>query len=247
MASMVLCSLLAAGGGVVRAEDTVAAVLDRAIKAHGGAEKLEQKGAVRTKNKGTIQIGGGLEYTEELTAQGQDQLKSVVTVEVGGQSIPVTTVLNRDKGWINAQGQTKDMDGKLLGEMKEALYGMRLARFTALKENKDTMFDVSLVGDDKVEGHDVVGIRVASKGHKDVNLYFDKKTGLLAKITRMALDPMTGQEVTEERIIQEYQDIDGLKVAKKALVNRDGKKFVEAEVLEVKTLDKLDDSEFAKP
>jgi hypothetical protein len=63
----------------------------------------------------------------------------------------------------------------------------------------------------------------------------------------MALDAMTGQEVTEERIIQEYQEIDGAKVAKKALVNRDGKKFVEAEVLEVKSLDKLDESEFAKP
>jgi hypothetical protein len=246
MASMVVGCLLAAGG-VARGEDTVAAVLDRAIKAHGGAEKLAPKAAVRTKTKGTIELAGGLPYTEEVTIQGQDQLKSVVTVEIMGQSVAVTTIFNRDKGWINAQGQTKDMDEKLLAEIKEALYGMHLARFTALKDNKDKVFDVSLVGNDKVEGRDVVGIRVASKGHKDVNLYFDKKTGLLAKITRMALDPMTGQEVTEERIIQEYQDIDGLKVAKKVLVNRDGKKFVEAEVLEVKSLDKLDESEFAKP
>jgi hypothetical protein len=246
MALMVVCSLLAVSGAA-RADDTVTAVLDKAIKAHGGADKLTPKAALRTKSKGTIELGGGLPYTEEVTIQNPDQLKSVVTVEVMGQSVPITTILNRDKGWINAQGQTKDMDEKLLGEMKESLYGMQVARFTALKENKDKKFDVSLVGDDKVDGHDAVGIRVASKGHKDINLYFDKKTGLLTKMTRMALDPMTGQDVAEERIIQEYQDIDGLKVAKKAVVNRDGKKFVEAEILEVKSLEKLDDSEFAKP
>jgi negative regulator of sigma E activity len=246
MAFLVVCSLLAAGA-TARAEDTVPAVLDKAIKAHGGAEKLAFKGALHTKSKGTIELAGGLPYTEDVTIQGQDQLKSIVTVEVMGQSVVVTTVFNRDKGWINAQGQTKDMDEKLMGEMKEALYSMRLARFTALKDNKEKQYDVSLVGDDKVEGRDVVGIRVASKRHKDVNLYFDKKTGLLAKITRMALDPMTGQEVSEDRIILEYQEIDGAKVAKKAVVNRDGKKFVEAEVQEVKSLDKVDDSEFAKP
>jgi hypothetical protein len=53
--------------------------------------------------------------------------------------------------------------------------------------------------------------------------------------------------VAEERIILEYQDVDGMKSAKKVLVNRDGKKFTEAEVLEVKFLDKVDDAEFTKP
>ena len=33
---------------------------------------------------------------------------------------------------------------------------------------------------------------------------------------------MTGQEVTEERIVQAYQDVGGRKMAKKVLVNRDG-------------------------
>jgi hypothetical protein len=38
-----------------------------------------------------------------------------------------------------------------------------------------------------------------------------------------------------------------MKVARKVLVNQDGKKFMEVEILEIKHPAKLDDSEFAKP
>jgi hypothetical protein len=55
------------------------------------------------------------------------------------------------------------------------------------------------------------------------------------------------QEVDEERIIKEYQDTDGPKTAKKVLVNHDGKKYLELEVLEVKYPDEIDDSDFQKP
>jgi hypothetical protein len=164
-----------------------------------------------------------------------------------GQNVAVVTAFNKDKGWYQANGQTMDMDTKMLDAMKEALYVMRVARVTALRDNKDKAVEVSLVGEDKVDGRAVVGIRVASQGHNDINLFFDKETGLLTKFVHRTADPLSGQQITEERIIQEYQDVDGLKVAKKALVNRDGKKFMEVEVLEVKLTDKVDDSEFAKP
>ena len=36
-------------------------------------------------------------------------------------------------------------------------------------------------------------------------------------------------------------------VAKKVVVNRDGKKYLEVEVIEVKYLDSIDDSEFTVP
>ena len=67
-------------------------------------------------------------------------------------------------------------------------------------------------------------------------------------VDRQALAPgQTLQEVDEERIIGEYQDIEGQKVPKKIVVNHDGKKFMEAEVTEMKFLDKVDDSQFEKP
>jgi hypothetical protein len=88
---------------------------------------------------------------------------------------------------------------------------------------------------------------VTSEGHKDLSLYFDRASGLLVKVERQALDSQTMEEVAEERILQDYQDVEGIKAPKRVLINRAGKKFVEAEVIEVKMLEKVDDSEFAKP
>jgi hypothetical protein len=169
----------------------------------------------------------------------------VVELEVMDQNFTVTTVFDKDKGWIQAQGETMDMNETIRTAMKEQLAMVAAARLTFLGDRKKV--EVSLIGDDKVDGKDVVGLRVAPKGQKELSLYFDKKTGLLAKVSWRPTDAQTGQEVAEERIIKEYQDIDGLKVAKKALVNRDGKKLMEVEVQEFKVVDKVDDSTFAKP
>jgi hypothetical protein len=235
--------LLAAQAGA-RADD-VQAVLDKAVKAHGGAEKLAKPGAVQTKTKGTIELAGGIAFTDETIIQPPGQVKTATTLDVNGKSITVNVVFDKDKGWVKTGDNVTDMDEKLLAEMKEVGYLTQIGRVVFLKEGKGA--EVSLVGDDKVDGRDVVALRVAAKDHKDVTLYFDKQTGLLAKLTRQALDAQTGQEVSEERIIQEYQDVNGLKVAKKVLINRDGKKFLEAEVTDVQYLEKVDDSTFAKP
>jgi hypothetical protein len=235
--------LLGAQAGA-RADD-VQAVLDRAIKAHGGADKLGKQHTIQTKSKGTIELAGGIDFTDETIIQPPGQVKTATTLQVNGQSITVNVVFDKDKGWVKTGDTVMDMKDALLAEMKEVAYLTRIGRVVFLEEGKDA--EVSLVGDDKVDGRDVVALRVAAKGHKDVTLYFDKQTGLLAKISRQALDAQTGQEVSEERIIQEYQDVGGVKVAKKVLVNRDGKKFLEAEVTDVQFMEKVDDSTFAKP
>jgi len=70
---------------------------------------------------------------------------------------------------------------------------------------------------------------------------------LLAKIDHTAIDAMSGNEVPEERIVLAYEkNADGVPVPKKVAVKRDGKTYLEADVLESKQLEKIDDSEFAK-
>jgi hypothetical protein len=128
--------------------------------------------------------------------------------------------------------------------LKEAGDMFKMARLLPLR---DKAYELSALGESKVNGKAAVGLRVAKKGVKDVNLYFDKESGLMAKVERRTLDVSSGQEVTEERIITEYQKIDNMPVAKKVTVNRDGKKFMEAEVVEVKLLEKIDDAEFTVP
>ena len=71
---------------------------------------------------------------------------------------------------------------------------------------KDKGYELSLIGESKVEDKPAVGVLVKSKDHNDVSLFFDKETGLLAKLEHRTTDPTSGKEVTEERIIVSYGD-----------------------------------------
>jgi hypothetical protein len=242
-ASLILGALpLSAGAG--QADDATQAIIDKAIKAHGGAAKLAERKATQLKSKGHLELQGGLDFTQELFLQG-GKFKEAMHLQVAGQQVNVTTVFDGTKGWMTVNDdETKELDGKILDEVKEAGYVARLTRLILLK---DKSIEFLPLGEVLVNDRPAVGVKVTCKGHRDVNVFFDKETGLLVKIERRAVDPMSGTEVTEERIFKEHQDVGGMKVAKRVLVNRDGKKFLELEVVEAKFPDNLDDSEFAKP
>jgi hypothetical protein len=237
--------LLAGSVNRVRADDDLRAIIDKAIKAHGGEARLNKFNAGTTKTKGTLYVMGiKAPFTQEAWVQLPSQVKSVMELEVMGQKVTVTTVFTDKKGWYNVAGQTKEMDDKTLEAAKDEMYVARVLRLTHLK---DKAYDLSPLGETKVGGQAAVGVRVASKGHRDVNIFFDKATGLVAKVEHRAVDPMSGKEFTEERLPSDYHDVDGLKSPKRVIVNRDGEKFMEADEIEAKNVEKFDDSVFAKP
>jgi hypothetical protein len=225
--------------------DETSAIIDKAIAAHGLKGKADKNHGYRGKNKGTLHVMGlDLEFTQEVTIQIPDKFKEVMDLSVMGQQIGVVSVFDGKQGWIKANGKEIKVENEILNEFKEAAYAMSLAQGLFLK---DKGVKLSLLGEVQVKGRPTVGIKVSKEGHKELDFYFDKATGLIAKLERRARDFQAGQEVTEERIITEYQDVEGRKVAKKVEVLRDGKSFLEAEVLEVRFFDRIEDSEFARP
>ena len=109
-------------------------------------------------------------------------------------------------------------------------------------------FKLATAGESKVADRTAVGVRVSSDKHRDVTLYFDKQTGLLAKAEfRVISEEQGGKEVNREILFSEYKEIEGAKMATKFLIKHDGEKFVEAEAIEFRPVGKLDDSVFAKP
>ena len=141
-------------------------------------------------------------------------------MEINGQKVTVTTVYNGKDAWVVANGNAVPLQDEHVKEFKEAAHLMRVGRLIHLKEKQ---YELSPLGESKVEGNPAEGVKVAAKGYRDLNLYFDKKTGLLAKVERQTHDFMSNQDVNEERLILEYQDQDGTKVPKKVLINRNGK------------------------
>jgi hypothetical protein len=243
--------LLGFGPATRAADDDVKAIITKAIKAHGGEDALTKYQAGQTKAKGKLVLPqiGDTDFTQESAFMLPDKFKEMLDFEVMGKKINVVTIVNGDKITIETTVDGKKVPVEITDRVKEAVkeqaHMMKAARLVALLKDKD--FQLEQLGEVKVEGKPAVGVRVSSKGHKDLSLYFNKDTGLVAKAERRATDPMAGKEFTEERIILEYEkNKDGIPLPKKVVVKHDGEKHIEVEVLESKWLEKLDDSEFKK-
>jgi negative regulator of sigma E activity len=190
-------------------------------------------------------VGETVEMTADLSSQLPDRQRLESSVTVMGMDFKITQVVKGDKGWVGLNDKIMEMTKEQMAEAKEQMYVGGVTRLVGLR---DKAYTLSPVGEAKVDGKDVVGIRVEHKDHRDVSLFFDKKTGLLLKTETRAKDPQAGdKEFTAETVYGDYKKEDGLPVAHKITVKRDGKLFLEGEVSDVKAAEKLDDSNFEKP
>jgi hypothetical protein len=242
-----VCLVLAAGRSA-RADDRadMKKLLAQAIKASGDPGKLARSRAATLKFKGTTQVTGtDIPFDAEWTLQYPNQHKLTVNAKVSdNDTYSVAVVINKDKGWIKLNNGKTIALGKGDPVGKEQLYVLSLATLLPLK---DKSFKLRPVGEIKVGEKDAVGVKITCKGHRDVNLYFDKKTHHLLKCETTVKDMGTDKEVTEETTYSGFKKMDGVLCPTKMLIQRDGKKYADVELTEYKLEEKLDDSEFGKP
>jgi hypothetical protein len=231
----------------LRGDDSGAAkeIVEKAIKAVGPEEKIAKLKAVTFKLKGKIHtMGMEIPFTGEVISQGADQSKATIDIEVNGQKITVTEALNHDKGWNKIGDMLMDKTEDQVKEAQESGHESWIATLIPLR---DKAYTLSSLGDVKVDDRPALGIRVSGKGHRDVNLYFDKENGLLLKSEMRVKDEESGQEVNQESYFSDYKEVNGLKEPMKIVIKKDGKAFLEADVEETRRQDKIEDSAFAKP
>jgi outer membrane lipoprotein-sorting protein len=247
LTAAVVLGLAAAGAARADEKADARAVIDKAVKALGGEEKVAAKKALTFKSKGKFYgLGEGIDNTGDFSVQAPDKIRMQIDSSVNGMKFTLVVVFDGKQGWTKFNDQTNEMDKDAVEEMKEQMYAGAVEALTPLL--KDKGFELSPVGEVKVGSHEAVGIRVSHKGHRDVNLFFDKKTGLLVKSERRVKDQMTGgQEVTEERLMDDYKEAGGVKHPTKVVVKRDGKDYSDNEITDYQLVEQLDDSVFAKP
>ena len=175
-----------------------------------------------------------------------DKFKHTIEIEAMNLKIRFVAISNGDKVSVDAKRPGSRPRHNLKEAYKTVPVVMRISHLTPLL--KDKSYELSLIGEDKVDGKKVIGVRVSQvKSQKDVNLYFDKETGLLTKMEYQTIDASTGKDLNEERIVKEYmKNKDGIMVPKKTVIKQDGKVFAETETVEMKFLESLEDSEFKK-
>ncbi len=232
--SLVVAVLLVAGP--LSADDAAStkAIIDKAIKASGGAEKLAKYKAMTWNEKGMyFGMGEGVPYTGKYSVQWPDKFR----MEIEGV---FTIALNGDKGYMNGE----EMEKEQLEEQKENHYSGWVNTLLPLS---DPSYKLTSIPETKVNNQPAVGVKVSKAGHRDVQLFFDKQTGLLVKSVAKVKAAEAGfKEVEQESFYENYKDVDGLKSPMKVVIKREGKPFVEAELLDMKRMEKLDDKVFGK-
>jgi len=225
-----------------RADDQEAkSILDKAITALGGEEKLSKATAFSWKAKSTRTFNGEeREFNDQVTIKGLDHHRR----EFGSDDFRGVMILAGDKGWRRFGDNSSELDGDNLANEKRNLY-LQVIPITlvALKGNG---FKYEKAGDEKVGDKPAAVLKVTGPDGKDFTLCFDKESGLPVKQVAKVVD-FRGQEYTAETSFADYKDFDGIKKATKVEVKRDGEKFQVMNITEFKVVDKVDPETFTEP
>jgi hypothetical protein len=224
-----------------RADDPKA-VIEKAIKAHGGADKLDKYKGYKATVKGTIVAGGmEIEVKGDTVVAYPDKVKVKGTLSVGGMDLSILQIVTPTKAKFTINGMNMDLPDEELAEQRFSAYVVGLTQLTPLL--KGDTFTLKAAADGDVDGKPAVGVVVSSKDRKDVTLYFDKASGLLVKTSRQGRDE--GKEVLEEQILGDYKAVDGVQMPHKETVLKAGTRNQEFTTEKYEMLEKVDESEFA--
>jgi hypothetical protein len=246
LGATLLTTLLSSVNGSVRADEKdTKAIIDKAIKALGGEEKLGKVTAMSWKSKGTVTVNGeDNEFSTQSTLQGLDHYRSEFSGVFGGNEVKGVTVLNGDKGWRKFGDNDMEMDADAVTNEKRNIYLSAVPTLVVQLNGKG--FKVESAAEEKVGDKPAVSLKVTGPEGKDFTIYFDKESGLPVRTVAQVIG-FGGEEFKQDTTYSDYKEFDGIKKATKLSAKRDGEKFVDFEVTEFKVLDKVDPETFSQP
>jgi len=237
--------LLGARPGKADEQADIKTLLDKAIKAMGGQEKLAKLGTASAKGRLTGSPGGK-DVTLELDGiwQGMNQYRIEADVQTGGNNFKGLLVFNGDMAWFKKGDDTKDAPEGVVPFMQNIFYAGRIPQLLPALSGEP--YKLSLLGEVMVGTQAAKGILISHNERKDVSLYFDKETGLPIKSEVRVSEPQTNKELIVEYQYSNYKDFNGLKLCGTVMMKLDGQDF-RLELSEVKGTERVDDSRFDRP
>jgi hypothetical protein len=229
----------------VAADDqaTALALLDQAIRAHGGEQQLAKAQVVSSNVKGImILFGKEMPFTAELTSELPHRFRMVLNLDPNDQKIQMTLVLNEDRGWRATGGTVAELAKEELDDLREERYVTWLASLLPLR---DKAFSLAPLPEIQVNGQPALGIKVSRTGHGEAKLYFDKRSHLLVKVERRGRE--AGLSVEKEYLHFDHKNFEGVVLATKYIELTSGKKFAEVTTTSYRFPRRVEAQTFAKP
>ena len=170
------------------------ALIDKAIKAQGGLDRLGRSVASHRKSKGAF-LTDGFTFTGEVFSEPGNRRRISLQGKVKDRpAAPAGT--RRQEGLDQLRRATFDLDAAFLERIEKSIYADRVCGLVTLV--KDKGYALSRLGESQVKGKPALGVRVQSEGKPVVLLYFDKESGLLVKSSNRVTDPNLNREVNQE-------------------------------------------------
>ena len=181
-------------------------VLDKYIAAVGGEQKVAGlKSYVGTGGAtGYEKLGGGATF--EIYSQAPDKHTVAITFKDHPERGDSVRTFDGKQGWIRTpRGLFTDYE--LVGT---ELNGARVDALLAFPANIKTMLTRMHSGfSDTIDGKSVNVVQGTAQGNELVTLYFDEKSGLLARMVRFGNTPI-GHAPTQVDF-SDYREVDGIK------------------------------------
>jgi hypothetical protein len=230
----------------------VAAIVNKAMKALGGEDKLSNIEAVTWKTTGWVNMlyqgPEHFKFTGELTIAGLDRSRSeLIMFDSGGNKDRIRSVLNGDDAWLS----WGDVPFKPTPHAPALKRSLCLAMIpVTLAPLKDPRFKIEVGGDEKVGNRPAVVLNVTCPDGETIKVSFDKESGLPLNAVGKALlfdDSVMNLDATQEMIYSNYKDFGGIKTAAQIDIKSDGLNGFnrKLEVIEFKILKPVDPSLFS--
>jgi len=241
-----LVAVFALSCGTAWADEQAAkAVVDKAIKALGGDEKLGKAQAATWKGKGKMTFNDNTnDFSSQVTVKGVDHIRSEFEGEFNGNAVKGVTVLAGDKAWRKFGDNANELEGDALANQKRTAFLQIVPINPVVLKGKD--FKLESSGEEKVDDKPAAVVKVTGPDGKDFKLFFDKESGLPVKMVAQVAG-FQGGDFTQETTFGDYKDFGGIKKATKVESKRDGQRFLVQEVTEFKVLDKVEPATFEEP
>jgi hypothetical protein len=224
-------------GAAVAGGDNAKVILDKAIEALGGAEKLSKIEGLSWTSNGSIKEDGQVrKMTAVETFHGLSRVRRDYRVYRARSQ----TILDRDKGW-QFSGRYRPMNAVAVAQEKRSIY-LQLVP-TLLVPLKGAGFKYEAAGEEEVRGKPASILKITAPDGKDFTLSFDKESFLPVKEVARSIGSH-GKERVEVVTFSQYKDFEGIKKATLIEVEIDAQNYSFFEIVDFKVLDHVPDNIF---
>jgi hypothetical protein len=184
------------------AEAEARALVAKGLDAQGGLAVLGRNIAARGKMRGSF-ADGTAQFSGEFHSQRGGKFRLALQFKDEGSRL---LILNDAKGWLQFDGITQELDDEMLARLKRARHVDRVCGLVTLVRDKG--YTLKPLGEATVDSAAALGVKVGFDGQPDVDLYFDKKSGLLVKSAYRAAAAADGEQVSHEMHYRDYRLVD---------------------------------------